>query len=385
MHIQSQQESYIKAEWGGDAYFSCLNSSSRGVMILLNNNFEYKVEKVISDINGNYIILDINIEGTKFTLINLYGPNNYKPNFYKELRRKYNSLNNDNVIMCGDWNLVINPDLDTNNYLHINNPRARNEILDNIIEEDGFLDIYRILHEEKREYTWSRRNPVRKQARLDFFLISFVCFLYADATSITPDYRTDHSGITLDFVFNYNNERGRGYWKFNNSLLKDQCYIKIVKDTISEVKQTYTTNKNKDNTDAEQIKFNINDQLFLDTLLLMIRGNTIKYSSNKKKQQLEEERKLEQEIKILENEINRTFLNMTEEALLTLETKKSILNDIQKEKIVGMMLRSRSRYEDLGEKPTQYFFNLEKRNYTSKVIHKLVNTEGEELTSTADI
>ena len=31
------------------------------------------------------------------------------------------------------------------------------------------------------------------------------------------------------------------------------------------------------------------------------------------------------------------------------------------------------------------FFNLEKRNYTSKVIHKLVYTEGEEFTNTADI
>ena len=49
-HIQSQQESFIKAEWGNDdVYFSCYNSSSRGVMILLNNNFEHKVEKVNSD------------------------------------------------------------------------------------------------------------------------------------------------------------------------------------------------------------------------------------------------------------------------------------------------------------------------------------------------
>ena len=321
VHIQSQQESYIKAEWGGDAYFSSFNSSSRGVMILINNNFEYKVEKVISDINGNYVILDINIEGKKFTLINLYGPNNDKPKFYKELRQKYNSLNNENVIMCGDWNLVINTDLDTNNYLHINNPQARNEILDNIIEEDGFLDIYRIVHDEKREYTWSRRNPVRKQARLDFFLISLECFLYADTTSIIPGYRTDHSGITLDLVFNYDNERGRGYWKFNNSLLKDQNYIKIVKDTILEVKQTYSLNKDNNNSDAEPIKFNINDQLFLETLLLMIRGNTIKYSSFRKKQQQEEERKIEQEIKILENEVNRNFINMSEEELNTLETK----------------------------------------------------------------
>ena len=85
-------------------------------------------------------------------------------------------------------------------------------------------------------------------------------FLYADATSITPGYRTDHSGITLDLVFNYNNERGRGYWKFNNSLLKDQNYIKIVRDTISEFKQTYKLNN--DNLGSEQTEFSINDQLF---------------------------------------------------------------------------------------------------------------------------
>ena len=169
-HIQSQQESFIKAEWGNDdAYFSCYNSSSRGVMILLNNNFEHKVEQVNSDPNGNYLILDLKIDDKNFTLINLYGPNEDKPKFYKEIRQKYKSFDNDNIIMCGDWNLVINPDLDTNNYLHINNPRARQEILDNIIEDDDFYDIYRIFNDENREYTWSRRNPVRKQARLDFF------------------------------------------------------------------------------------------------------------------------------------------------------------------------------------------------------------------------
>ena len=383
VHIQSQQESYVKAEWGNDAYFSCFISSSRGVLILPNNNFEYKVEKINSDVNGKYIILDINIEGKKFTLINLYGSNDDKPKFYKELRQKYKSLNNDNIIMCGDWNLVINPDLDTNNYLHVNNLRARNEVLDNIIEEDGFLDTYRIFHEEKREYTWSRRNPVRKQTRLDFFLTSFECFLYVYATNIIPGYRTDHSGVTLELTLN-ENERGRGYWKFNNSLLKDHTYIQIVKDTISDVKQTYATNNN-DNLDNQQSEYGINSQLFLETLLLMIRGNTIKYSSFKKKQQHQQEIQLEQEIKIIEDEVNANFINMSDEILDNLETKKTMLYDIQKDKIEGMMLRSRSRYEDLGEKPTQNFFNLEKRNYTSKVIHKLVNEDGEEFTKTPDI
>ena len=49
------------------------------------------------------------------------------------------------------------------------------------------------------------------------------------------------------------------------------------------------------------------------------------------------------------------------------------------------MLRSRCRYEDMGEKPTNYFLNLESRNYTSILISKLVNENGEEYTDTKDI
>ena len=44
------------------------------------------------------------------------------------------------------------------------------------------------------------------------------------------------------------------------------------------------------------------------------------------------------------------------------------------------MLRSRCRYEDMGEKPSKYFLNLESSNFTSKVISKLVNENGEEYT-----
>ena len=48
------------------------------------------------------------------------------------------------------------------------------------------------------------------------------------------------------------------------------------------------------------------------------------------------------------------------------------------------MLRSRCRYEDLGEKPTAYFLNLEKRNFTNKVITKIIDDD-KEYTSTEEI
>ena len=43
-------------------------------------------------------------------------------------------------------------------------------------------------------------------------------------------------------------------------------------------------NGNDVNIANDEIQFNINDLLFLETLLMMIRGNTIKYSSEKKKE-----------------------------------------------------------------------------------------------------
>ena len=89
-------------------------------------------------------------------------------------------------------------------------------------------------------------------------------------------YRTDHSAITLKLKLQ-ESVRGRGYWKFNNSLLKDKKYVDEVKRIIEEVKQTYAINlQGERNIPNEDVMFNINDQLFLETLLVIIRGQTIK-------------------------------------------------------------------------------------------------------------
>ena len=180
--------------------------------------------------------------------------------------------------------------------------------------------------------------------------------------------------------------RGKGYWKFNNSLLKDRKYVDTIKNVIEEVKQTYSTNIRPDeNTPNQNLQFNINDQLFLETLLMIIRGNTIKFSSIKKKENEREEQNLEHDIKEIENEINTNFLNIEDEKLNTLVQKKQRLTEIRKTKIEGVMLRSRVRYEDLGEKPTKYFLNLENRQFTNKVMNKIIEENGNEFTDTQDI
>ena len=75
---------------------------------------------------------------------------------------------NDNVIICGDWNLILDFEKDCYNYLHINNPRARNMVL-SLMEEENFVDVWRLMNENTKKYTWRRLNPTKKQARLDYF------------------------------------------------------------------------------------------------------------------------------------------------------------------------------------------------------------------------
>ena len=218
IHLEKKMEPYIKSEWGYQVYMSPFRSNRRGVMILLNNNFEQQVESIKTDPNGNYIILNMTIQGKKVTLVNIYGPNEDNPQFYRNLKEKYSEFDNEILIICGDWNFVQNPEVDYYNYLHINNPRARKVVLDTM-EENSLVDVWRLFNEDVRAYTWKRMNPVRKQERLDYFLINETCLEYVMDTNINPGYRTDHSSILLKLKF-INNERGRGYWKFNNLYLK---------------------------------------------------------------------------------------------------------------------------------------------------------------------
>ena len=84
------------------------------------------------------------------------------------MKEKCSEFDNKLLIICGDLNFVQNPEIDNYNYLHINNPSARKVVLDTM-EENSLVDVWRLFNEDVRAYTWKRINPVRKQARLDYF------------------------------------------------------------------------------------------------------------------------------------------------------------------------------------------------------------------------
>lgn len=93
--------------------FSSYTSNAKGVCILFNNNFEYKVLKSKSDGEGNFIVIDLEIEAKRTTLINLYGPNEDSPQPYMKIADVIEEIGNESCILCGDFNLVQDQNLDT--------------------------------------------------------------------------------------------------------------------------------------------------------------------------------------------------------------------------------------------------------------------------------
>ena len=135
------------------------------------------------------------------------------------------------------------------------------------------------------------------------FLISGSLVQNVATTYISPGYRTDHSLISLKFSGD-SYKRGKSYWKFNNSLLRDSHYVNEVKKIISNVKKQYSVPvydiKGIDEIPNEDLQFTINDQLFFEVLLMEIRGKTISYSSYRKREDNKAEAILNEEIAKLE-------------------------------------------------------------------------------------
>ena len=317
------------------------------------------------------------IEDKKLTLVTIYGPNEDRPDFFRKIADSIEEIGNDTCIMVGDFNVVQDQNLDTFNYLHVNNPKAKECIL-TIKDELNLKDPYRELYEFEKSFTWRRPHPL-KQARLDYFLISENFMPSVQSHKILPSYRSDHSTVVLSFQIN-DFKRGKGLWKFNNSLLRDMEYIKVVKECIQRVKEQYMLpiyNLEYIIENEQNLEFQISDQLFLETLLMEIRGKTISYSSYKKKQNNLREHNLENEIKHLEEEEPLDLEKINE--------KKLELENFRKEKIQGIMIRAKIKWAEEGEKPTRYFCSLESRNFVNKTIPKVQQENGNVITSQEEI
>ena len=84
VHCSENVTTIWSAEWGYKTLFSSFSSAKRGVAILFNNSFDFKIQKTYADPNGRFIICDIETEEKYITLANVYAPNDDEPIFFHD-------------------------------------------------------------------------------------------------------------------------------------------------------------------------------------------------------------------------------------------------------------------------------------------------------------
>ena len=216
---------------------------------------------------------------------------------------------NHNVIAVGDWNLVLDPQLDCYNYKHLNNPKAK-ESVDNMMSELELRDIWRENNPDCKRYTWRKATPL-EQSRLDYFLLSDALIWNFEDADIRPGYRSDHSIVDLKLSFGTESKRNT-FWKCNCSLLKDKQYIHEINDEINSVIEEYTasyhdlTSITLTDFENSNLELKVPHKVFLDFLLMKIRSRTIAYATMKKNKASEKEKDLQEDIQKIERKQFKT-------------------------------------------------------------------------------
>ena len=81
-------------------------------MILFKNNFDLQVLWSYLDPNSRFIIFDITANKKCMTIATLYAPNDDNPNFFPDFFDHLNDFQCDEVASGGDFNLVLDLDMD---------------------------------------------------------------------------------------------------------------------------------------------------------------------------------------------------------------------------------------------------------------------------------
>ncbi|CAC5409985.1 unnamed protein product [Mytilus coruscus] len=244
------------------------------------------------------------------------------------------------VLVAGDFNTTLSSLDKSEKTLHCNDKAVKT--LYNIMQEKGLCDIWRNRNVDIK--TFSRKQVVQgflTQSRNDYFLVSTdlkscIKNIHNKDTCFSDN---DIVSMKIDFC---NVERGPGVWIFNNSFLQDEIFTDKMKRLF-----------------AEEIwsKFYVSDPLiWWDNFKFMVKKLSQIYGKEKQKDLNREYYKLQSKIQELSVKSANGF-QINNEYFLEL---KAQLENIEKYKCKGVILRSKSTWALESDRNTAYFLKIRK-------------------------
>ena len=363
-YSEKEDETVWKKEWGGDIIFSHVSNRSRGVCILIDPSENIKSEHSFKDSNGRIVLTTIEFNGFKLSLCNIYAHNNLTEQivFIQELNGFLMDKSEiTSLIVGGDWNCTL-AKMDKSGGSKWKAMNSRNGIL-MMMEMFDLIDVQRKCHPNLQKFSYfSKALGVR--SRIDYFLITENLKTYVKTSDIRPSIAPDHSMILLVLSLPEPSPRGPGFWKFNIVLLEDDEYKEMIRELYPSPRKKHSSTQDK--------------QLFWELTKMEIRTATISFSKGRAKTTDTGENEIKRLLAELDSIIcNSDNLQGIEVELKNYDNFKRELEGIYDRRVVQ---RCFDQSAEQGERPTKYFFNLERKIYNKKVISKLETENGTPIT-----
>ena len=244
----------------------------------------YKVIDKVTDENGRIVLLNVQIDDAVFSLVCIYAPNSktLRNMFFKKVSNFCKEHGTGILVVGGDFNKIMQ-DIDRRSLRTGNVCKQSVNSLKSFMKTNKLIDVWRIYNENRQQFTW-RRKDKRQASRIDMILLGKDVLSLVQSCKIKPAViqYTDHQSVVLTFRSGVS-EKGRGYWKINNSVIQEYDYKQLINKVIDKYLIQYHNNK-------------IDIRLLWDAMKVEIREVTTMYCKNKSKLTRKLRHKLESEL-----------------------------------------------------------------------------------------
>lgn len=370
-HSCIDDEERWKTEWGGNVVFSHGTNRQNGTAILFPSHFKGVIGTADQDNVGRTCAVHVQFDAVAVWLVCAYAPaissQQAKVAYVNDLHT-FLAQKNTNLIMGGDFNISLDVrDFDSTR----NRFRTSRSRFSKLIDELDLTDIWRYKHPNAQRFTWRRANSTQ-QSRIDYLFISdwLLNNNIVSRCDIAPGILSDHSLVTAALRVT-NSVRGPGVWRFNNSLLDNDDFVAAVKLEIERATQ------------CVEVYEGVNNQgTRINLLLCNLRSISMRISKQLAATKRREETIIINRLAELEDRLAETPCRQLETEYSRLKTE---VEDCQIRRAKVAMLHSRSRWMELGEKPSGYFLRLQRHEAAQKAIHVLELSDGRIIDTKDDI
>lgn len=208
-------------------FFANADSKTKGVMTAIRDTVTFVLHTKFVDAQGRYLVLVCDINQVTYTIVNVYAPNKHQVRFFHKLMHKVDTLKRGLLVLCGDFNIIPDPSIDTT--------RSKKRILTSLqdsIHKEGLYDVWRCLHASERDFTFFSA-PHHTYTRIDFFLVDQHTLTKSTSSTINNITWSDHASITLS-IKDTSVITTTPIWRVNSFLLQQPESKKVIEDHLLE-------------------------------------------------------------------------------------------------------------------------------------------------------